>query len=207
MVVNREYSNKNKAPEKAKKQPVVKTPVKKVKKGLVERAVLALIGPEGIPAVSRYVTKEVVAPAVKNIIADSVTSGINRMLFPDGGRSSNGRTGYNKPYGQRTNYSQRTARSDYNEQSFAPADGRERQRRFESTDYMLEDRNEALSVIDNLVETLNDFQQVSVADFYELIDVPTEFTDNNWGWHDLGEASVRPYHEGWVIVLPKPRKL
>lgn len=206
--MTQDYNKTNKPDTQApKKDAVVSKPAKKVKRGLIERAVIAMVGPDGVRAVGTYVAHEVILPAVKNIIADSVTSGVNRMMFPDGSRSGrrssyNRATGYGGGNTQRTAYNRPGPRDDY-----APSEGRSRPRRFESTDFMINDRNEAESVIDSLVDSLQSYNQASVADFYELIDVPTEFTDNNWGWKDLSTASVRPYHEGWVIVLPKPVQL
>ena len=67
----------------AKVQQVVSKGVRKQKKGLLERLVVGMIGPDGLPAIGRYLGKEVILPAVKNIIVDSLTSGINMAVYGD----------------------------------------------------------------------------------------------------------------------------
>lgn len=186
--------------------------VTKVKRGLMERLVTSFVGPDGIRAVGRYVGHEVIAPAVKAIIADSVTTGINSIMYgPDGrhgGRSSYNRaTGYGQ--GNRGGYQ----RTQYNKpNSYGPGYDDEpmvsvKQGRFNSSDYILSSRNEALTVIENLADSANDYGQVTVADFKDTIGVTTEFTDNNFGWRSVDDFTVQAYRSGFIINSPRAGKL
>lgn len=203
------------AKAKARLDKVVSGDVVKVKKGLLERLVVSFIGPEGAPAVGRYVMREVVTPAIKNIVADSVTSGINAMMFGRDGRPGN--NSYHKATGY---YSQnrsgsRNSRTQYNRASSGyhgsesgPQDDIPvRGNRFNSEDYSLPDRNEALSVLDALNDQIEQYGLATVADFYDLIGITSDFVDHSWGWSDLSTAQVRVYRDQFVISLPNPGKV
>lgn len=195
--------------------------VTKKKRGMMDRFVTAFIGPDGVQDVAGYVQHEIVMPAVKNIIADAIKGGVDGMLYGrDGvGRSSSSRGATSYGHNQRTNYSARSsyarnARQD--RYAGGPQDDvqgtsyrRERRPRFNSETFIIENRDEASYVLNELRNNAEDFGFVSVADFYELIGEPSEFTDNNWGWmfESLGSAAIRPSRNGFVVVLPPVEQL
>lgn len=194
-----------------KKEPrkvVVSGEVTKVKRGLLERIVASMVGPEGIKSVASMVGHEVVAPAIKSIVADSVTSGINALIYGPEGRNRKGSRygGSYSRYGnnQRTNYSQA---SRYAPTDDAPEDVVVRRQGFTTSDYLIGSRDEANLVLENLEDSLNDFNQVSVADFKESIGQITEFTDNNFGWRDTTDFRIQAYRGKFVIISPRPTKL
>ena len=47
------------------------------------------------------------------------------------------------------------------------------------------------------------YQVVSVADFYDLVGVSGNYTDNKYGWTDIRNASVIRVRDGYMIKLPK----
>lgn len=196
--------------ERKEVNKVVTGEVKMVKRGLLERIVTSMVGPDGIRAVGSYVGHEVIAPAVKAIIADSVTSGINAMMYgPDGRRRGRGGSQYNEPYSrygsnQRTNYNRA---SRYAPTDDEPEDVIVRRQRFVSSDYLISSREEANMVLENLEASLDDFNQVSVADFKESIGQVTEFTDNNFGWRDISDFRIQAYRGKFIITSPRPGKL
>ena len=51
------------------------------------------------------------------------------------------------------------------------------------------------------------YGQVTVADLYDLVGISGSFTDNNYGWTDMREASVRRVRDGYILSLPRPRQL
>lgn len=189
--------------------------VTKKKRGLLERLVTNFIGPDGIQDVTTYVGHEIIAPAIKNVVADAIKGGVDGLLY---GRDGVGR-GYsagpqNYGHNQRTNYSGRSsyarnARQD-NRRDYGPQDdtrgtaGRSRRPRFNSESYIIENRDEAMYVLHEMQNNAEDFGFVSLADFYELIGETSEYTDNNWGWMaaDLRGASVRSSRNGFVVILP-----
>lgn len=193
--------------EKVKLKPV--TNAKKRKKGLMERFVVAMIGPDGIPSVTEYLNKEIVVPAIKDVISNSVSAGVNMMVY---GRDQAGERhgGYRNYNSQSYSRPQRNYQSSYNsnrtaqQQHQAPVE-REVPRRsnmFRSTDYVVNTRQEALDVLDMLRENLDNYGLVTLADFFDLIGIETQYVDNNYGWTDLENVTIVPVRGGYSLSLP-----
>lgn len=69
-------------------------------------------------------------------------------------------------------------------------------------------RKEAANVLHRLADILDQYGQVTVADFYN----EAELNDPNrsniyYGWKDIGDAYVVKVRSGWSISLPDPIKL
>lgn len=62
------------------------------------------------------------------------------------------------------------------------------------------DANDVLKRMDELIDT---YQMVSVADFYDLADVESVYTDNKYGWTNLRNAEIVSVREGYILNLPK----
>lgn len=202
---------------KPKNESVVSGAVKMQKKGIMERLVIGVLGPDGLPSIGSYLGKEIVMPAIKNIIVDSFTSGINMMMF-GGEQRRNGQppTNYGGPstnhwskpttnYGNSfrpTNVAYSTPTSPTAYAKPAPLARRDGGNRVD--DYIISDRHEALNVMDTLMEQATQYGSVSVADYYDLIAVEPRFTDNTYGWvaESIATASVMPVRNGFIIKLP-----
>lgn len=66
---------------------------------------------------------------------------------------------------------------------------------------------EAQAVLDEMVEFLTVYDQVTVADYYNAAEVSPNATDNKWGWTSLKSAIVTKDRDGWYIDLPRPKAL
>ena len=208
-----------------KKEKAISGVATKRKKNLIERLVVGVIGPDGLPSVGSYVNNEIIKPAIKNTIMDSATSAINMVtdsiitsiqmsIFGQSnhnpyGHQQHNRNNYgrptpnqwgrpNQPYGgqPRRNYS-----SAYN-QTPAQEPNRARVRGNFVDEYIIEDRREAMSVISALSEQIMEYGKASVADYYDLIGVESAFTDNSYGWEDLSAAVITPVRGGYSIKFP-----
>lgn len=175
------------------------------KKNLFSRATVALLGEEGIRGLGHYVAEEIILPAAKNLIVDSVTTGINRLIYGEKGGPVGGGyrpSGYSSHYQPRTNYTSR-----YTSQQPQPRttdEPRTRPGRRGVDEYLIENRNDATSVLANLAEYADNYDTVSVADYYDLIGVPSQYTDNNYGWtiDTIGRATIVPVRGGYTIKFP-----
>lgn len=200
--------------EKKKLTPVVSEKPKKYKKGLLERLVVGMIGPDGVRAVGHKISTDIIVPAIKNIVVDSITSGINMAIFgPDEGRHAPGKRNYggnarqhwNSPpantarYQPKTNYGRA-----YGSAAPAQTPVRAPQRSDEPfiTDHLIEDRTEALNVLNGLREQILDYGEASVADYYDLIGLEATYTDNDYGWRDLSTARLQPVRGGYIVQFP-----
>lgn len=195
---------------KEKKEPIVNEPVKKRKKGLMERLVGGLAGPDGARGIGQYVKEDIVVPAIKNIIADSITSGINMMMFGEQGRPTNTRNSnarYQGNVGGRTNYNKvyrGPSKSDYYGRNEPPT-RKPVPRGGTVEDYVIDNRHDALAVLDRLQADAEMYGVVSLADYYDLVGVETAYTHNEWGWDEqMLQINLRPVRGGYIIPLPQP---
>ena len=74
---------------------------------------------------------------------------------------------------------------------------------YDYDDIILESRGEAEDVLERMDELIATYQVVSVADFYDLVGVSGNYTDNKYGWTDIRNASVIRVRDGYMIKLPK----
>ena len=161
---------------------------------------------EGARETGTYVFFDVIIPAVKAMVFDTITQGADRILF--GGRDVI-RSGMANAPRTRTNYNQIStkAANNYPGRNFEGG-GREISRtartnhRFD--EILLDSRGEAEMVLDTMQDLISRFQWVSVPEFYSMVDVTAEFTDEKWGWTNISTAQIRPSRGKYVILLPSP---
>lgn len=194
--------------EKKDLKSVVTEKPTKVKRGLLSRLITGVVGPEGLPGIGAYVNEEIIKPAVKNIIVDAVTSGINMVMYGEKGGPNKHRYGSSaRPtgggYRPSTNYG-----SSYRSAPPEPAGPDKvlaRSARYGVEEYIIGDRYDVSHVITTLTELADRYDSVSVADYYDLIGVPSQYTDNNYGWtiDSITKATIVPVRGGYVIRFPQ----
>jgi hypothetical protein len=151
---------------------------------------------EDLGSVGSYLLNDVLRPAIKSLIADVVQNGIEKLLFGEVRNAKNRYNEYSKPS---THYSS----VSYNrptEDSRPPV-----RRTYE--DCVISTRAEAEEVLYQLVGICREYGQASVADLHSLINITGEFTDNRYGWTDLGSASIRPVRGGYILILPRVKTI
>lgn len=180
---------------------------KPIRKNLFSRLGNAIFGPDGLKGVGRYVGQEIVAPAVKGIIVDSVVASINTVIYGSEAPRTTTRStprSYGSGY---TNYSRSYMGSPMTRT------GTQYNRTIKAAnrvqEYALEDRQQAADVLTALEEIADKYSVVTVADYYDAIGVATEYTDNNYGWElrDIQATRMHTTPDGFVLALPRPRSL
>ena len=164
---------------------------------MFRRIIASLVSTESSQSVGEYLVLEVLIPAAKNMIVDTIEQAANRFFYGDSKPRSivtgtrPGYTSYNRIHNSAPlstnvrNISQR-ARANH-----------------EFSEIILETRGEAEDVIDQLRILIEQFEVATVADLYDLLGASGNFTDNQWGWYDLRSASVRHVRQGYLLVLPR----
>lgn len=188
-------SNSHRSKEEAAKkkiEPVVKGKV--VKKANNKRKLADTFISEDINNVKSYIVMDILIPAVKKAVSDIVTNGIDMMLYGETGRSNKDRERRrtNVDYVSYSRYSDRDDR-----RSSRSSIG------YTYDDIIIDSRREAEDVLDKLYDLLDQYGVVSVADYYDLVGVSGEYTDNNYGWTHLRNSEVIRDRDGYVIKLPK----
>ena len=153
-------------------------------------------------AAARFVTSDVLLPALRNLIVDMTSKGIERVVYGESSyrrRPSDyrPRIQYNTPVYYRTP-DPRDVRGPN-----LPDQGRPyRTRRREPNDIILGTREEADDVVEQLMDVLDKYQVVSLADLYATLGVEGSYIDNKWGWTYLNNLEVRQVREGYLLDLP-----
>jgi hypothetical protein len=134
---------------------------------------------------------------------DAGTQAIERLILGDSGvrRSSS-----SSPISSRTRGSNYTAYNRYSpnaEERSEPAYVKSNEVR----EVIVNTRGDAQQVLDEMFRHLDEYQTVSVAEFYDLVGITGKFTDNQWGWTNLNAAGVSRVREGFRIELPRPISL
>lgn len=153
---------------------------------------------ENVSDVKTYLVYDVLVPAIKENIADLINSAVGMLFFGEASRrivrrNNGGNSKIN--YGGYFNGGSKTERM--------PSYGRSRiAHNFD--DVVFETRADAELVLDGLMDILQEYKQVSVADLYDLAGKSTEFTDNKYGWIELrGARVVGSPTRGYIIDLPR----
>lgn len=151
-------------------------------------------------SVVRYVASDVLLPAARNMIVDSASKGVERLMYGENAvrRRNFGpgpRITYNNPInrGYRDTSYPRTA---------PPINVTSRTSRQSQDDVILESREEAELVLERMNDIIDSYEVTSVQDFKDLIGVQTNYMDAKWGWVYLGDVKIRQVREGYLIDLP-----
>lgn len=152
-----------------------------------------------------HVIFDVVIPAIKNALSDTVSDAINLLLF--GERKRGSKSSSRTPYGSfwASSVSEDRERSRINESSSKSSMGR-------YLDACWESKEDANEVLNCMMEIMENYRKVTVADFYGLIDDPKNFpiesVHNKWGWKSLAAVSVVKTSNGYYgLSLPRPTHL
>lgn len=202
MDINSLPSNSHKSKEQERQQyskpekkiePVVsgKATVKK-KSGIVRLADVFL--PEDVSSVKEYILVDVIIPKIKNMLHD-IGSEAWDSFWGISGRSGSRGTASKVSYVSYDRYSR-------DKQPETP-----RRSGVNYEDIIFSTRGDAESVYDRMAELCDTFNAVSVADMYELADVPNDnYTLNKYGWTSMeGAQVVRLSGGGFAIKMPKAR--
>ena len=182
-----------------KTEKVIQGAARKQKRSLGRRFFDIFID-ENVGDVKSYLIYDVLVPAVKENIADLINSAVGLLFFGEASRRVVRRNNPNGT-GSRVNYGGYFNGGDRRTERLPRARSRVAH---DFEDIVFETRGEAEMVLDGMMEILADYKQVTVADFYDLAGVSTEFTDNKYGWTDLrGTRVTGSPSRGYTIILPK----
>lgn len=162
-----------------------------------------------------YVLRDILVPAAKDTISDAVSGGIERLLFGE----ASGRRRRHSPMSPPgapsriyTNYGSysRPYRGD-DRPPFPPGNRQRRSHSMRETnnldDILLATRAEAEDVIRRLSHLISEYDAATVSDLRAMLGLTKRYTDDNWGWFDLSNATVRHRSDGYLLLLPEPQPL
>lgn len=179
--------------ERKKLDKIVSGDVKVKKKSGVHKITDVFIS-EDVSNVKSYILMDVLVPAIKKAVSDIVTNGIDMILY--GGNGGNKRRTTNGSYISYNNYSDRR-REEHSYNTTTTRSG------YSYDEISIPSRGEAEEVLTRMDELIDTYGIVSVADFYDLVGVTCNYTDNKYGWTNIRNAEVVRVRDGYKIKLPK----
>lgn len=151
-----------------------------------------------------FLLVDVIAPALRNLIADTIKGGTDRVIY---GQARARRAGMDERRGSlRTRYDQMSAVGERDREPRRMM-SRESKARHDFDEVVLADRAEAVEVVELMIARVVKYGSASVADLYDYVGVTGSFADQRWGWTDLTTADVRQVRTGWLLDLPQPEPL
>jgi len=199
-------SDKSKEPVPAKKiEKVVTGEVLDKEPGLGRKFKNVFFGGDARQS-ARYVAGDVLLPALRNLIVDMVTMGIERVVYGEGAR----RRGRTSPITSRVQYNAYSAMRDPREISRGvnlPGQPPRLSARAQDRDLILERREDAEAVLEQLVTIIDQYEVASVSDLNELLGRPSSHIDQKWGWTSLGHVAIRQVREGYHLDLPAAEEI
>ena len=184
----------NPVPEKHVEQVTTK-PVK-VKKVTPTKRVIRRFLAEDVDDIGDYLVWKLIVPEIKGIVLDFVAALLTGERRSDGTILRGSRNGYT-PYSQ-------VSKTGKVRTSNQPREDRQNTKKTDFDSIIFETKTEAENVLRSMGELLTMYQQVTVADLYELIGVSNEYTDNYYGWTDLNNSGIRRVGGGYKLELPAP---
>lgn len=203
-------SNTPRQPQEEEKRAtkIVTGAVTRQKKGPGKKFAELFVASEG-RSVGTYIVMDIIVPAIKDIIADVVSQGVERMLFGEA-RSTSRRTGRPPQSQTHVNYRQYSSSSSPPWKRDEPRHQAPVRRRHNALDFenvVLSTRAEAEGIISQMFEIISKYEQVSVADLNEMLGEASSFTDEKWGWTDIRGAGVTRITGGYLLDLTRPEPL
>lgn len=161
--------------------------------------------------VFEYITGDVMVPALKELIADSVNQGIERMIFGETRISRRNTRSSSFGNGNVVNYSRYSSnnRRERDDRT-RPPNPSPRSRSSSShafDDIILDSRAEAEKILDKLADIVKRYEFASVRDLYEAVGETFHNVDEKWGWYDLRGAYIRRVSNGYLLSLPETEEI
>lgn len=155
--------------------------------------------------VVHQVLMDVIVPQVKDLFAEAVSQGFERLIYGDSrphhrrpgsrGIGSSGPVNYTRYAERGNNPIGRSGREDRSPTAQVRGHGID--------DILMATRVEAETVLSRMYDVLSEYDAVSVADLYSLVGWTSAYTDQNWGWKDLTGSRVDRVRNGYVLSLPR----
>lgn len=179
------------AKEKEKIEKVVKGSVKTKKKSGVSKFADVFIAEDAMD-VKSYVVMDVLVPAVKKLISDIVTDGIDIILYGGSRRSSKSRGSEKILYG-----SYYEKKDDRRYRDFSRNTG------FRHGTIVIDNRREAEEVLMHLDDLIDKYGVATVGDLHDLLGITGEYTDEKYGWTSIKNAKIVRSYDGYELKMPR----
>lgn len=177
-------------------QPVVKSVVKSKESSFAKKAAMALIPDDTTENIKTYLLSDVLVPTIKDTLMNVIS-----MLIYGGELRPSGKGGY---------YNYNGISNKKNNTRVSSQSGNRRRSVHDFREVTFQTRGDAMEVLSNMNELIENYGTCTVEDFYIYIGEGgnAKYTDRNWGWTTLQGVGVsRVIGGGYCIDLPKVEHL
>ena len=143
--------------------------------------------------VGNYILMDVIVPAIKKTLYELVVGSLDMTLFGGRGNAGKRSTADKVSYKDYNGISRRDERSH----STRTTSG------YSYDDIILDSRGEAEAVLARMDEIIEEYDEVRVADLYDLVGITGDYTDNKYGWTNIRNARVVRTRDGYKIEMPR----
>ena len=153
---------------------------------------------DGVKTAGKSMISDVFIPKCKQTIYDTLVNGLNVLFWGPGGKRPSSGTGV----GTRIQYASASGSKPLTQaQKVTPTV----KRTVDPEDITFESRLDAQNVYDTMIDIIDQYDKVSLADFMELAGVYNDdFTFRKYGWTTLPPADIRRLGNGsYYIRFPK----
>lgn len=147
--------------------------------------------PEDVSNVKSYFLMNVLVPTLKKGLSELVKSGIDIILYGEIIKSD------------RRGPSERISYGSYYDHDRSSSRTTKRTELYDCNEFIIDTREEADEVLASMDDLVSRYGLVRVADFYDLVGVTCNYTDNRYGWTDIRSAKIVRSKDGYSIKLPR----
>lgn len=180
-----------------KVSPVIKGKARIGKPTIGQRLATEIKGDDTRP-VKDFIIDTVIIPKAKDIASD-IMSGLLETV-----RDTIDTTLFGAPRPRNKSGVRFQGSSSYN---YNKVSDRDRRHRPKYENIFLSTRQEAQDVLNAMLDLIDEYGAVSVADLYELIGETCTYTDRKIGWDRLRTAEIIKHGREYLIDLPAPKQL
>ena len=181
--------------EQKRLEKVVNGPVQVKKKSELRKMSDVFIS-EDVHSITNYIWMDVIVPAIKDAIEDTVTNGIRMLLRGETTARKTSHSGGSKVSYQSYYENRRSGDRFANESTRI-------RRTYEYDSIIFSSRGDAEAALDRLLESCERYGMATVGDLYDVAQVTGSNTDYKYGWTNLRNARVVRVRDGYTIELPK----
>ena len=183
------HKSREQKEEREKVEKIVINPVVSKKKNGLERLLGQIFSSEDSVDIKSVILSDVIIPLIKTGLSNT----LDTILYPRGNpdrRSTASRISYWTPTNMTRAPETRGCSSN-------------QQQTYDYNSYGIKTRGEADEILSRMNEIIDHYGIVRVADFYEMLGVTGNFTDNDYGWNDIHSAQICHTRDGFVIKFPR----
>lgn len=151
-------------------------------------------------------SKDMMSSFFKNVInmfGDAATKSIDRAFYPDGNSPRRTNKTSISTYQPQTNYS--TTIYSRNENK-PPRESINSRSSIEVNYIWVDTEDQAKQIVGSLIEDIDNYGKAKVATLYDMVKIPTNFTDFKFGWTEKEVKQIGYYRDRgkYFIDLPQP---